>query len=189
MPSHHGGHGGEGHGGGGGGVAEVVKDRASVVVNEISRGPVNNEIILANRERDIAVVPPGAQVINEVTTTEVFPGRPGYGYGYGPGPAGYQLCLQCRRYWHNSFSETVCYRCRSSYGYRDRFDDRYSYRSGYSSSYGYGSERCSYCERLRFEGPGYHGGVSICRDRYGRPALCRPRRVLVEKKTVKKYYY
>lgn len=93
--------------------------------------------------------------------------------------------------WHNSFTETVCYRCRSSYGYRDRFDDRFSYRSGYSgSSYGYGSERCVYCERLRFEGPGYHhGGVSICRDRYGRPALCRPRRVLVEKKTVKKYYY
>ncbi|KXH26703.1 hypothetical protein CSAL01_13285 [Colletotrichum salicis] len=87
MPSHHGGHGGEGHGGGGGGVAEVVKDRASVVVNEISRGPVNNEIILANRERDIAVVPPGAQVINEVTTTEVFPGRPGAGVtGTTPSP-------------------------------------------------------------------------------------------------------
>ncbi|KAJ0334553.1 hypothetical protein COL5a_000614 [Colletotrichum fioriniae] len=133
MPSHHG-----GHGGGGPAVAEVVKDRASVVVNEVSRGPVNNEIIVANRERDVAVVPAGAQVINEVTTTEVFPGRPGFG----------------------------------------------------GSSYGYGSERCVYCERLRFEGPGYHhGGVSICRDRYGRPALCRPRRVLVEKKTVKKYYY
>ncbi|KAK1718604.1 hypothetical protein BDP67DRAFT_575098 [Colletotrichum lupini] len=189
MPSHHGGHGG--HGGGGPAVAEVVKDRASVVVNEVSRGPVNNEIIVANRERDVAVVPAGAQVINEVTTTEVFPGRPGYGYGYEPGPAGNQLCTQCRRYWHNSFTETVCYRCRSSYGYRDRFDDRLSYRSGYSgSSYGgYGSERCAYCERLRFEGPGYrHDGVSICRDRYGRPALCRPRRVLVEK-TVKKYYY
>lgn len=92
MPSHHG-----GHGGGGPAVAEVVKDRASVVVNEVSRGPVNNEIIVANRERDVAVVPAGAQVINEVTTTEVFPGRPGFGYGYGPGPAGYQLCTQCRR--------------------------------------------------------------------------------------------
>ncbi|KXH48760.1 hypothetical protein CSIM01_10057 [Colletotrichum simmondsii] len=77
MPSHHGGHGG--HGGGGPAVAEVVKDRASVVVNEVSRGPVNNEIIVANRERDVAVVPAGAQVINEVTTTEVFPGRPGVG--------------------------------------------------------------------------------------------------------------
>ncbi|EXF73711.1 hypothetical protein CFIO01_02481 [Colletotrichum fioriniae PJ7] len=76
MPSHHG-----GHGGGGPAVAEVVKDRASVVVNEVSRGPVNNEIIVANRERDVAVVPAGAQVINEVTTTEVFPGRPGFGVG------------------------------------------------------------------------------------------------------------
>ncbi|OHE95391.1 hypothetical protein CORC01_09263 [Colletotrichum orchidophilum] len=180
MASHH----------GGPPVAEVVKEssRASVVVNEASRGPVNNEIVVANREREVAVVPPGAQVINEVTTTEVFPHGPGYGYGYGPGPVGFQLCSQCRRSWHSSFSETVCYRCRSSYSYRDRFDDRYSYRSGYSSSYGYGSERCSYCERLRFEG---RGGVGICRDRCGRPALCRtlPRRVLVEKKTVKKYYY
>ncbi|KAK7456119.1 hypothetical protein Landi51_02362 [Colletotrichum acutatum] len=78
MPSHHGDHGGHG-GHGGPAVAEVVKDRASVVVNEVSRGPVNNEIIVANRERDVAVVPAGAQVINEVTTTEVFPGRPGVG--------------------------------------------------------------------------------------------------------------
>ncbi|KXH43339.1 hypothetical protein CNYM01_03068 [Colletotrichum nymphaeae SA-01] len=82
MPSHHGGHGG--HGGGGPAVAEVVKDRASVVVNEVSRGPVNNEIIVANRERDVAVVPAGAQVINEVTTTEVFPGRPGAGASLTP---------------------------------------------------------------------------------------------------------
>ncbi|KZL82094.1 hypothetical protein CI238_06772 [Colletotrichum incanum] len=163
--------------------------RASVVVNEVVNPPAQNEIVLASRPNQVAVVPSGAQIINEVTTTEVFP--------HGPGPMGFQLCTQCRRYWHTSFPDTtVCYRCRSSLGCRDRFDDRSSF--GYSSGYGYGHgyghgyDRCSYCERIRIsEGVGHRGGISICRDRCGRPALCRPapRRLAYEKKTVKRYYY
>ncbi|GKT40762.1 uncharacterized protein ColSpa_00943 [Colletotrichum spaethianum] len=167
------------------GDAPVVEaDKASVVVNEVVNRPVQNEIVVASRPNQLAVIPPGAQIINEISTTEVFP--------HGHVPMGFQLCTQCRRYWHSFTDTTICYRCRSSLGYRDRFDGRSSFSYGSGYGYGHGYDRCSYCERIRIsEGVGHHGGIGICRDRCGRPALCRPlpRRLAYEKKTVKRYYY
>ncbi|KAK1984069.1 hypothetical protein LZ30DRAFT_455417 [Colletotrichum cereale] len=169
------------------GPAVVEENRASVV-NEVINQPVQNEIVVASRPNQLAGLPAGALI-------------DGYHPGYGP--MGFQLCSSCRRYWHTSFSETVCYRCRNTVGFRGGFDDRSSYGygsgcsygsgygSGYGHGYGHGYGRCSYCERGGYSGGcGCHGGIGICRDRCGRPSLFRPcsRRIACEKKTVKRYY-
>ncbi|KAK1599641.1 uncharacterized protein LY79DRAFT_535677 [Colletotrichum navitas] len=180
---------------GGGEVIEEEEARASVV-KEVINQPGRNEIFAGDRPNHIALA--SGALIN--------------GFNPGYGPMGYQLCTQCRRYWHTSFSETICYRCRNAVGYRGGyFDDRssISYSSGYGYGYGYdrgyghghghghgyghghGCCRCSYCERVRYSGDcGCRGNISICRDRCGRPALCRPcpRRLAFEKKIVKRYY-
>ncbi|WQF86543.1 hypothetical protein CDEST_11557 [Colletotrichum destructivum] len=161
-----------------------------VVVNEVVNktetaavAAAPNEIVVASRPGDLAVVPAGARVLNEVVTTQVFP-------NHGPGPMGFQLCSNCRRYWHTSLTDPFCHRCRFGFGY-DRGDDRGCGGGGHGRC---GYDRCSYCERFRIADGGVGcrgGGIGICRDRCGRPALCRPvpRRLAYEKKTVKRYYY
>ncbi|GKT84784.1 hypothetical protein Ct61P_02634 [Colletotrichum tofieldiae] len=173
-----------------GGSAVVDAARASVVVNEVVNPPAQNEIVLASRPNQVAVVPLGRRSSTRSPRPRCSPTGPDrWGSNF--------VLIAAVVNWHTSFSDTtICYRCRSSLGYRDRFDDRSSF--GYSSGYGYGHgyghgyDRCSYCQRIRIsEGVGHHGGIGICRDRCGRPALCRPapRRLAYEKKTVKRYYY
>ncbi|TKW57086.1 hypothetical protein CTA1_5367 [Colletotrichum tanaceti] len=143
-----------------------------VVVNEVVKKTETatavvaaepNEIVVASRSSDLALVP-----------------------AHGPGPMGFQLCSNCRRSWHTSLTDTFCHRCRYGFGY-----DRGCGGGGHGRC---GYDRCSYCERFRFVDGGVGcrgGGIGICRDRCGRPALCRPlpRRLAYEKKTVKRYYY
>ncbi|TQN72571.1 hypothetical protein CSHISOI_02872 [Colletotrichum shisoi] len=141
-----------------------------VVVNEVVNktetaavAAAPNEIVDASRPGDLAVVPAGARVLNEVVTTQVFP-------NHGPD-------------WHTSLTDPFCHRCRFGFGY-DRGYDRGCGGGGHGRC---GYDRCSSCERFRIA----DGGIGICRDRCGRPALCRPvpRRLAYEKKTVKRYYY